>query len=133
MILTIQSTDHICDVNGAPARLWHGVTPQGAKVIAYVALVAVPDEVAKEFESELIEQYPDVARIVNGSVKTQPAVHVLVFGHAICGLPGLPGEWPAGSTWVGIDEKERATCAACRWAVPSYQEMLALRDVGEDG
>ncbi len=39
-------------------------------------------------------------------------VHILKGGRALCGMPGLPGEWPPGNVWVGLDDPA-ADCEAC--------------------
>jgi hypothetical protein len=41
-------------------------------------------------------------------------VHVLHEGQAICGLGGVPRDWPKGHTWVRIGEGAQATCSGCQ-------------------
>jgi hypothetical protein len=41
-------------------------------------------------------------------------VHVLHHGFALCGLRGVPSEWPDGHRWVRLSEKKRATCGVCK-------------------
>jgi len=69
---------------------------------------------------------PDAVRFVEGPVHLEcfllhagviKDVHVLLHGAALCGLRGLPSDWPDGHRWVGIEDKRRATCAACKRAV----------------
>lgn len=56
----------------------------------------------------------------NGQDESPPAapnVHALHHGMALCGLAGLPVEWPEGQTWVAaayIDKLEEITCDTCR-------------------
>lgn len=48
-------------------------------------------------------------------VLVEPAVHVLLYGYALCGdLTTVPRDWPPGHTWVRVDEYELATCEGCR-------------------
>ena len=41
-------------------------------------------------------------------------VHILREGYALCGLPGIPREWPEGHRWVRVEERNRVTCSACK-------------------
>ena len=41
-------------------------------------------------------------------------IHVLRHGRALCGLPGLPRDWPEGHRWVSSLSVEEATCAPCK-------------------
>jgi hypothetical protein len=41
-------------------------------------------------------------------------VHILYEGRALCGLPGIPREWPEGHRWVRKEERNRATCSGCK-------------------
>lgn len=50
------------------------------------------------------------ARAAAAAVGLQ-VVHVLAAGRALCGLQGVPAEWPDGHGWV--EAPEEATCAAC--------------------
>lgn len=40
-------------------------------------------------------------------------VHVLLGGRALCGKPGVPGEWNDGDRWVRVEERGEATCLLC--------------------
>lgn len=42
-------------------------------------------------------------------------VHILFEGRALCGLPGLPKDWPEGHVWIAFDDPRRdvATCPVC--------------------
>jgi len=42
-------------------------------------------------------------------------VHILRHGFALCGLPGLPGDWPKANVWVYMEEEEasKVNCVAC--------------------
>lgn len=42
------------------------------------------------------------------------SVHVLYQGAALCGLRGLPREWPEGESWVPTDDANDVTCGACK-------------------
>jgi hypothetical protein len=49
-------------------------------------------------------------------VDSYVAVHVLHHGLSLCSMSkqhGVPGEWPEGNVWVGVEEKDQATCKAC--------------------
>lgn len=44
----------------------------------------------------------------------QRPVHVLRHGHPLCYFVGsVPAGWPQGHTWVGMEERGKATCATC--------------------
>lgn len=49
---------------------------------------------------------------------TRPAaVHVLAYGAALCGMAGVPGDWPEGHRWVGfldLDWATHVTCDTCK-------------------
>jgi hypothetical protein len=41
-------------------------------------------------------------------------VHLLHHGRTLCGFTEkAPGEWGEGHWWVGLEERENATCAPC--------------------
>lgn len=40
-------------------------------------------------------------------------IHILWKGRTICGLPGIPRDWPDGHSWVRVEDAERATCVHC--------------------
>lgn len=41
-------------------------------------------------------------------------VHVLYHGRPLCRFSELvPGEWPAGNTWLALGQHEFATCPVC--------------------
>lgn len=42
-----------------------------------------------------------------------PCVHILHQGYALCGIISPPSGWPAGHSWVGIDNLANATCEGC--------------------
>lgn len=44
-----------------------------------------------------------------------PFVHILIAGFPICGFSDkVPAEWPAGHKWVGVEDRDQATCPSCR-------------------
>lgn len=43
-------------------------------------------------------------------------VHILVAGRALCGLPGIPRDWPDGHMWVHAEGVKQATCRSCKKA-----------------
>lgn len=51
-------------------------------------------------------------------VESKPAaeqvIHVLDGGVSICGMPGLPKDWPEGHRWVRINEAHMASCEVCK-------------------
>jgi hypothetical protein len=67
MKITITPTAELAAVNGAPVRVWDGVTEGGDKVTVYVALLKVPpgkgqvelDAAVKD--GKIIEVFPSVA------------------------------------------------------------------------
>lgn len=52
-----------------------------------------------------------------------PAVHLLHHGWALCGLRGVPGDWAAGHSWIGLNEpdEQKATCAGCKTAAETLR------------
>jgi hypothetical protein len=55
-------------------------------------------------------------------------VHVLHHGRALCGLPGVPAEWPAsGDRWVDFLNWTQATCTRCRLNVSAREFVAATR------
>ena len=42
-----------------------------------------------------------------------PKVHILIEGRALCGKPGVPGDWRDGHRWVRFEERATATCDEC--------------------
>ncbi len=59
MILTIESTSRIVNVNGIDCRLWEGQTESGVKVEALITRIAVKEgQDMAQFEKELREQRP---------------------------------------------------------------------------
>lgn len=40
-------------------------------------------------------------------------VHIVDAGVALCGRPGLPGDWPQGHQWVPLNEAFAANCQDC--------------------
>lgn len=66
-------------------------------------------------------------------------VHLLQAGRALCGMKGVPGEWPDGHRWVSYYDEENAAevncmkCLSCLFALevarPTDKQILALRTV----
>jgi hypothetical protein len=69
------------------------------------------------------------------------SVHILKHGQALCGLPGLPRDWPAGHRWVSFEDvqysiedslakpskpSENEICSAC---ASEHLHAAALRRV----
>ncbi len=47
----------------------------------------------------------------------EPRVHALQHGMALCGLEGIPAEWPEGQTWLAaayLEKLAHVTCEECR-------------------
>lgn len=47
-----------------------------------------------------------------------PIVHILHAGHALCGKPGVPGDWGPGHKWVARDtdalgDRSETNCPGC--------------------
>lgn len=54
------------------------------------------------------------------------ATHILAHGTSLCGLPGVPADWPDGESWVAFIDEEalrRADCVPC---------LEILRESGND-
>jgi hypothetical protein len=51
-------------------------------------------------------------------------VHILMCGRALCGLPGVPRDWPSHHRWTGIDDIDHVTCTDCI-AARATQEGVA--------
>jgi hypothetical protein len=60
MIITIESTTKIVEINGVPARIWEGHTiKSGIPVHCYVTRIAVDrEDDTSQFEAELKQQRP---------------------------------------------------------------------------
>jgi hypothetical protein len=59
-------------------------------------------------------------------------VHLLMYGAPLCGfMPGcVPGIWPPGHCWVGIDDDENAqeiNCAGCIEVREWHQRRKEIR------
>ncbi|MHB8107661.1 MAG: hypothetical protein ACYDH4_09600 [Candidatus Cryosericum sp.] len=48
-----------------------------------------------------------------GKASTVNVVHILREGRALCGLSGLPQDWPAGEYWLSEGDARGATCEGC--------------------
>lgn len=51
-----------------------------------------------------------------------PTIHLLRGGLALCGLPGMPRDWPLGHRWTSFRSPEDATCSACVGALAESSE-----------
>jgi hypothetical protein len=50
-------------------------------------------------------------------------VHILVAGAPLCRFSAAtPQAWPPGHKWVGIDQREKATCHDCLAALDTADE-----------
>ena len=57
MIIILESTSEIVEVNNVPARIWEGETDSGIKVYALITRIAVGrSEDTEQFDKELLEQ-----------------------------------------------------------------------------
>ena len=61
-------------------------------------------------------------------------IHGLLNGHARCGLPGRPPEWPEGHDWVSVfDEHSPAinnvTCQDCLAVMRLEREAKARKEL----
>jgi hypothetical protein len=53
------------------------------------------------------------AHTAGRSKKNEITVHLLYAGRTFCGMTGTPNTWPATEKWIGIDQKDLATCKTC--------------------
>lgn len=62
MIITIQNTDRIIEINGVPGRIWEGKTDSGIEVHCLITRIAIakdePPETVAQFDAELKEVHP---------------------------------------------------------------------------
>jgi len=64
MWITMESTEHITDIDGVPVRLWEGETSVGTKCKIFVHRIAVANNKdTAQFEKELAEQLPPGQKI----------------------------------------------------------------------
>lgn len=64
-----------------------------------------------------------VTKILKFIQEAKPQVHILSAGRALCGLPGMPKDWPEGHTWIAFPKdwpeglaragEGEATCMLC--------------------
>ncbi len=50
------------------------------------------------------------------SITETPVVHALAHGEALCGIPGVPADWPANHTWVSAfvaEDRSKISCPKC--------------------
>lgn len=59
---------------------------------------------------------------VAGMVPAVPEIHVVHHGAALCGMSGMPGQWPKGHVWVPLSDHARASCGECRAVALSWEE-----------
>ncbi len=55
-------------------------------------------------------------------------VHGLGEGRALCGLPGIPRDWPLDHQWVGWADTEKMNCQKCIEASKVAHQLWADRD-----
>ena len=66
MKLTITATNQITHVNGAPCRVWEGVTERGVPCKVFVHRLAVRADLdSAEFDAELSAQLPPIELVVD--------------------------------------------------------------------
>lgn len=67
MIVTLENTTKVVELNGIPARVWEGTTESGTKIIAFITRISIPEdasaEVKQQFEKELTQTKPPSAEI----------------------------------------------------------------------
>jgi hypothetical protein len=74
--------------------------------------------------SVTVEPFTDY-RIVAKEGVMAPAVHVIRFGRALCGLKGVPDAWPPGHRWVAFNDPanlHQVTCPRCKEQVEPFKE-----------
>ncbi len=49
-------------------------------------------------------------------------VHVLRHGHTLCGMPGLPKDWPADHNWVSDYDRKAADCPECLRTIQAEED-----------
>jgi len=55
---------------------------------------------------------------VKSKLKTEPVVHALELGEALCSdVTGDPRSWPDGHVWVAWIESDHVKCERCRFAL----------------
>ena len=88
---------------------WDVAYTRGANAAFDAMLEAVKGEIVVMHDDPEIETIPD------------GVVHVLRYGRALCGQPGLPVDWPAGHCWISFEDTKIAsavTCAKCKAELP---------------
>lgn len=64
MQITMESTEHLTEIDGVPVRLWEGETSWGTRCKVFVHRIAVSNEDdSAQFEEELKEQLPPGQKI----------------------------------------------------------------------
>jgi len=62
-----------------------------------------------------------------------PTVHILQHGFALCGRNGVPATWGSDEQWVGVDDRDEATCLECIETLRHTQLVQSAPDnSGED-
>lgn len=103
-----RSTPHILTPEGACNFCEEPIT-QGSRGLVMPHVSGVPEKPSVEERPVHLECF-----LLNvGAIKE---VHILHEGRALCGLQGLPADWPDGHRWVGVEDKGRATCVVCKRA-----------------
>lgn len=63
-----------------------------------------------------------------GDFTPVPVVHILQYGLPLCRFtPELPEGWPQGHRWVGLDERNLATCPTCILQAKLYEKLPKVR------
>lgn len=61
---------------------------------------------------------------------TDPIIHLLSEGRALCPMPGIPKDWPDGHLFVSLAEPDPANCPECLRAKisgKSNREVMLFR------
>jgi hypothetical protein len=98
----------------------------GADLLAWLAAgcTIVPLSAGQSFKQTDCARHggknldPFVRHFVEALNLSNPVVHILKAGTALCGA-GVPESWPPGTRWIGYDLPKRsieprATCNGCR-------------------
>jgi hypothetical protein len=77
---------------------------------AVVEVVRDLRDVPARYVKEIFDQISKLGKVGRTG---ENVVHILRAGVTFCRMDGVQAEWPAGHTWVGVEEKHLATCPEC--------------------